>query len=53
VIFYIITYMLNPKYARVLIDSKQYPEGVWVLCVAVFLQIVGLISIKKIVSVKM
>jgi tight adherence protein B len=53
VIFYIITYMLNPKYARVLIDSKQYPEGVWVLCVAVFLQVVGLISIKKIVSVKM
>jgi tight adherence protein B len=50
VIFYIILYMLNPKYARVLIDTK---EGFVVLSVALILQVLGLISIKKIVSVKM
>ena len=50
VIFYIILYLLNPKYARVLLDTR---EGFYVLMVAVILQVLGLISIKKIVSVKM
>ena len=50
VIFYIILYMLNPRYARVLIDTK---EGFIVLSIALILQVLGLISIKKIVSVKM
>jgi tight adherence protein B len=50
VIFYVILYLLNPRYARVLLDEK---EGVYVLTVALILQVLGLISIKKIVSVKM
>ena len=50
VIFYIILYMLNPRYARVLLDEK---EGFYVLCTALILQVLGLVSIKKIVSVKM
>ena len=50
VIFYCVLYMLNRKYAEVLIKTN---EGFYVLCVAVFFQILGLISIKKIVSVKM
>jgi tight adherence protein B len=49
-IFYIILYLLNPRYARVLIDTR---EGFFVLMAALFLQVLGLISIKKIVSVKM
>src|SRR5207248_2746805 len=53
VVFYIITYLLNPKYARVLIDTQQYPEGIVVLSIAATLQVIGLISIRKIVSVKM
>lgn len=53
VIFYCILYMLNPTYARVLIDYHHYPEGVYVLGFAVMLQVLGLISIKRIVSVKM
>ncbi|MEA2708948.1 MAG: tight adherence protein [Phycisphaerales bacterium] len=50
VIFYIALYLLNPKYARVLIDTR---EGFYVLLGALVLQMLGLISIKKIVSVKM
>jgi tight adherence protein B len=50
VIFYILLYLLNPKYARVLLDTK---EGFYVLLGALFFQMLGLISIKKIVSVKM
>jgi tight adherence protein B len=50
VIFYIILFLINPKYARVLIDTRP---GLYVLCVALVLQLLGLISIKKIVSVKM
>ena len=50
VIFYIILFIINPKYARVLIDTK---EGFVALAIAVTLQMLGLISIKKIVSVKM
>jgi tight adherence protein B len=52
-IFYCILYLLNPKYARVLIDTKQYPEGLVVLIGAVIWQLFGLVMIKKIVSVKM
>lgn len=50
VVFYIILYVLNPKYARVLIDTT---EGAWVLAVALFLQVSGTLIIRKIVSVKM
>jgi tight adherence protein B len=50
VIFYTVLYMINPKYARVLIDTR---EGFYVLCFALGLQLLGLVSIKRIVSVKM
>jgi tight adherence protein B len=53
VVFYLALYIINPRYARVLIDTQNHPEGVAVLSVAVFLQILGLITIKKIVTVKM
>jgi tight adherence protein B len=49
-IFYIILYLLNPKYARVLLDTR---EGFYILMAALTLQILGLVSIKRIVSVKM
>lgn len=49
-IFYIILFFINPKYARVLIDTR---EGFYAMCIALFMQALGLISIKKIVSVKM
>jgi tight adherence protein B len=50
VIFFIILYFINPRYARVLLDEK---EGFYVLCTALVLQVLGLISIRSIVSVKM
>jgi tight adherence protein B len=50
VIFFFVLYGINPKYARVLLDT---PEGSWVLMIALSFQALGLISIKKIVSVKM
>jgi tight adherence protein B len=50
VIFYVLLYVLNQKYARVLLDTR---EGFYVLMIALTLQILGLVSIKKIVSVKM
>ena len=50
VIFYVIMYALNPKYAEVLIKTT---EGVYILSAALVLQVLGLVSIKKIVSVKM
>jgi tight adherence protein B len=50
VVFYIVLYLLNPRYARVLIDTR---EGFFFLMGALVLQLLGLISIKKIVSVKM
>jgi tight adherence protein B len=53
ILFFFILYFLNPRYAGVLLDYKKYPEGVYVLCSAVFLQILGLITIKRIVAVKM
>ena len=49
-IFYAILYMLNRPYAEVLIKEK---EGFYVLCAALVLQVLGLVTIKKIVSVKM
>ena len=49
-IFFIILYLLNPKYARVLLDTR---EGFYLLLAALILQALGLISIKRIVSVKM
>jgi len=53
IIFWFVLYALNPRYARVLIDHKEYPEGFYALCAALTLQVLGLISIKKITSVKM
>jgi tight adherence protein B len=50
VIFYVILYMLNRPYARVLLDTQ---EGFMVLCIALLLQMTGLMWIKKIVSVKL
>lgn len=50
IIFFCILYTLNPTYARVLLVER---EGTYALCLAVGLQILGLLSIRKIVSVKM
>jgi tight adherence protein B len=50
VVFFFVLYALNPDYANVLLKTK---EGSVVLMVAVMLQILGIVSIKKIVSVKM
>jgi len=49
-IFFFILYLLNPKYARVLLDTR---EGFYILLAALILQALGLFSIKQIVSVKM
>jgi tight adherence protein B len=53
IIFFMVLYAINPKYASVLIDGKNYPEGVYVLGIALFLQVLGLFTIRRIVSVKM
>ena len=50
VFFFCVLYMLNPMYAGVLLKEK---EGFIVLCIAVSFQVLGMISIKKIVAVKM
>jgi tight adherence protein B len=50
IIFFFILYALNPTYARVLLVER---EGMYALGLAVALQIMGLLSIRKIVSVKM
>jgi tight adherence protein B len=49
-IFFVILYLINPKYARVLLDTR---EGFYILLAALILQALGLFSIKQIVSVKM
>jgi len=49
-VFYFILYLLNPDYASVLITTT---EGRWVMLGAAVMQVLGVISIKKIVSVKM
>jgi tight adherence protein B len=53
VVFFMALYVINPRYASVLIDTNNHPEGVAVLGAAVVLQILGLITIKKIVTVRM
>jgi len=50
IIFFCILYVLNPRYASVLLTTR---EGTWVLGIAVCLQALGLFSIRKIVAVKM
>jgi tight adherence protein B len=50
VFFFIVLYLLNPEYASVLLKEK---EGFIVLCVAVGLQVMGMIAIKRIVAVRM
>ena len=50
VIFYCVLYFINRSYAEVLIKTT---EGFYFLCGAIVLQLLGLVSIKRIVSVKM
>jgi tight adherence protein B len=50
IVAYTLMYMVNPKYARVLLDTK---EGFQVLCGAVVLQSIGLFTIRRIVTIKM
>jgi tight adherence protein B len=50
VVFWCIMYALNPEYAGVLIYER---EGIYMLSVALVMQLLGLITIKRIVSVKM
>ncbi len=49
-IFFFILYLINPPYAGVLLNTT---EGRWVLAGAAVMQILGVITIKRIVSVKM
>jgi tight adherence protein B len=49
-IFYCLLYSINRPYARVLLDTS---EGVAVLAIALVLQVLGLVWIRKIVAVKM
>ena len=50
VFFFFVLYIINPQYANVLLKER---EGFIVLCIAISLQIMGWISIKKIVAVRM
>jgi tight adherence protein B len=49
-IFFFLLYLVNRSYAEVLI---KYPEGRMLLAAGVFLQIMGLVTIRRIVTVKM
>ncbi len=49
-VFFFLLYLVNRSYAEVLI---KYPEGRYLLAAGVFLQIMGLVTIRKIVTVKM
>jgi tight adherence protein B len=48
--FFFILYLLNPKYAGVLLNTT---EGRWVMGFAVMMQVMGLLTIRRIVAVKM
>jgi tight adherence protein B len=50
ILFFFILYFLNPRYAGVLLNTR---EGLYVLSGAVVLQMLGLFTIRRIVSVKM
>ncbi len=50
VFFFCVLYVINPAYAGVLLREK---EGFIVLCLAVGLQLMGIIAIKRIVAVRM
>jgi tight adherence protein B len=50
VFFFVVLYTLNPQYAGILINER---EGFIVLMIAVSLQVLGIVSIKKITAVKM
>ncbi len=50
VFFFIVLYTLNPQYMGILLKER---EGVIALSVAVTLQVLGMISIKKITAVRM
>ena len=49
-VFFFLLYIVNRSYAEVLI---KYPEGRYLLAAGVFLQVLGFVTIKRIVSVKM
>lgn len=49
-IFFAITYALNPQYAGVLIHT---PEGTWLVGIALVMQLLGVLTIRKIVAVKL
>ena len=50
VFFFFVIYLVNPAYAGVLIREK---EGFLVLCMAIGLQLMGMVAIKRIVAVRM
>jgi tight adherence protein B len=49
-VFFFLLYLINPQYAGVLVNTT---EGRYLLAGGVFLQIMGLVTIRRIVSVKM
>jgi len=49
-VFFFLLYLVNRSYAEVLI---KYPEGRYLLAAGIFLQILGLVTIRRIVTVKM
>ena len=50
VVFFCVLYVINPKYAQVLLNT---PEGRWLSATAVLLQVLGMLTIRKIVAVKL
>ena len=50
IVFFMILWSINPQYAGILLHTK---EGLYVLVTAVVLQLLGLVSIRRIVNVKM
>ena len=49
-IFFVIMYAMNPQYAGVLIHT---PEGTWLTGTALVMQLLGVLTIRKIVAVKL
>ncbi|MGH7176449.1 MAG: type II secretion system F family protein [Tepidisphaeraceae bacterium] len=50
IVFFFILYAINPQYAGVLLNTV---EGRWLLVIGAIMQVLGLLTIKKIVAVKM
>ena len=49
-IFFTIMYVLNPSYAGVLLHTS---EGSWLLGIALVMQVLGVVTIRRIVAVKL